>query len=104
MYNFDPYNVLLSIATNKPVLRMTASVLQGHICEALYSLHQARKDKRETSFYIDHELCPAATLLCFGLVQMSFCSNTLCISRTDFSLLFWMIAALFLPCLSQVFS
>ncbi len=26
MYNFDPYNVLLSIATN-----MTAFVLQGHV-------------------------------------------------------------------------
>ncbi len=28
MYNFDPYNVLLVIATNIPVLLMTASVLQ----------------------------------------------------------------------------
>ncbi len=33
MYNFDPYNVLLSIATNIPVLLMTAFVLQGHICD-----------------------------------------------------------------------
>ncbi len=31
MYNFDPYNVLLAIAANIPVLIMTASVLQGHI-------------------------------------------------------------------------
>ncbi len=31
MDNFYPYNVLLSIATNIPVLLMTASVLQGHI-------------------------------------------------------------------------
>jgi len=31
MYNFDPYNVLLYIATNIAVLLMTASVLQGHI-------------------------------------------------------------------------
>ncbi len=31
MYNFEPYNVLLSISTNIPVLFMTASVLQGHI-------------------------------------------------------------------------
>ncbi len=31
IYNFDPYNVLLSIATNIPVLLMTAFVLQGHI-------------------------------------------------------------------------
>uniref|UniRef100_A0A8C1U1V5 IF rod domain-containing protein n=1 Tax=Cyprinus carpio TaxID=7962 RepID=A0A8C1U1V5_CYPCA len=30
MYNCDPYNVLLSIATNIPVLLMTASVLMGH--------------------------------------------------------------------------
>ncbi len=35
MYNFDPYNVLLSIATNIPVLLMTAFVLQGHICVVL---------------------------------------------------------------------
>ncbi len=31
MYNFDSYNVLLTIATNIPVLLMTAFVLQGHI-------------------------------------------------------------------------
>ncbi len=30
MYNFDPYNVLLTIATNIAVLLMTAFVLQGH--------------------------------------------------------------------------
>ncbi len=30
-YNFDPYNVLLVIATNISVLLMTAFVLQGHI-------------------------------------------------------------------------
>ncbi len=30
-YNFDPYNVLLSIATNIAVLFMTACVLQGHM-------------------------------------------------------------------------
>ncbi len=29
MYNFDSYNVLLAIATNIPVLLMTAFVLQG---------------------------------------------------------------------------
>ncbi len=32
MYNFEPYNVLLAIATNILVLLMTASVLQGHKC------------------------------------------------------------------------
>ncbi len=31
MYNFEPYNVLLSIATNIPVLLMNGFVLQGHI-------------------------------------------------------------------------
>ncbi len=31
MDHFDPYNVLLAIATNIPVLLMTAFVLQGHI-------------------------------------------------------------------------
>ncbi len=31
MYNFDSYNVLLAIATNIPVLLMTAFVLQRHI-------------------------------------------------------------------------
>ncbi len=31
MYNFDPYNILLTIATNIPVLFMTAFVLQGQI-------------------------------------------------------------------------
>ncbi len=30
MYNFEPYNVLLAIATNITVLLMTAFVLQGH--------------------------------------------------------------------------
>ncbi len=29
--NCDPYNVFLAIATNTPVLLMTAFVLQGHI-------------------------------------------------------------------------
>ncbi len=36
MYNFEPYNVLLAIATNIAVLLMTAFVLQGHI----YVLYQ----------------------------------------------------------------
>ncbi len=30
-YNFGPYNVLLDIATNIPVLLMTDFVLQAHI-------------------------------------------------------------------------
>ncbi len=35
MYNFDPYNVLLAIATNIPVLLMTAFVLI-YVCFSLY--------------------------------------------------------------------
>ncbi len=35
MDNFDPYNVLLVIATNIPVLLMTGFVLQGHIWSVL---------------------------------------------------------------------
>ncbi len=35
MDNFDPYNVLLAIATNIPVLLMTAFVLQGHISQTV---------------------------------------------------------------------
>ncbi len=31
IYNFDPYNVLLALATNKPVLLMAGFVVQGHI-------------------------------------------------------------------------
>ncbi len=31
MYNFEPYNVLLAVSTNIPVLLMTAFVLQDHI-------------------------------------------------------------------------
>ncbi len=30
MYNFDPYDALLAIATNIAVLLMTDFVLQGH--------------------------------------------------------------------------
>ncbi len=36
IYNFDPYNVLLAIATNIPVLLVTGFVLQGHIYSMLY--------------------------------------------------------------------
>ncbi len=36
--NFDPYNVLLAIATNIPVLLMTAFVLQGHVYKIYFLL------------------------------------------------------------------
>ncbi len=36
IYNFDPYNVLLAIATNIPVLLKIGFELQGHIFEIIY--------------------------------------------------------------------
>ncbi len=36
IYNFNPYSVLLAIATNIPQRLMTASVLQGHIYMIFY--------------------------------------------------------------------
>ncbi len=38
MYNFDPYNVLLVIATNIPLLLKTGVVLQGHIYRDITSV------------------------------------------------------------------
>ncbi len=43
MDNFDPYNVLLSIATNIPVLLMTAFVLQAHIYIYIYTVAEKCK-------------------------------------------------------------
>ncbi len=40
MYNFDPYNVLLVIATNIPVLLMTVFVLQRHMFLTREHKHQ----------------------------------------------------------------
>ncbi len=37
MYNFDPYNVLLAIATNIPPRPKTAFVLQAHIFTQVHS-------------------------------------------------------------------
>ncbi len=39
IYNFDPYNVLLAIATNIPVLLMTAFVLQGHMNINIFKIY-----------------------------------------------------------------
>ncbi len=36
IYNFDPYNVLLAIATNIPVWLMTGFEVQGHNCSQLH--------------------------------------------------------------------
>ncbi len=50
MYNFDPFNVLLSIATYIPVLLMTAFVLQAHIYDENI-LH--RKDSADKTALTD---------------------------------------------------
>ncbi len=34
IYNFDPYNVLVAIVTNIPVILMTGFVVRDHKCEA----------------------------------------------------------------------
>ncbi len=46
MYNFEPYNVLLVITTNIPVLLMTAFVLQRHIYDIFHI--SASADMSET--------------------------------------------------------
>ncbi len=59
MYNFDSYNVLLSIATNIPVLLMTALVLQGHIlypdrcyfCFQQYYTTSKSRDNTDCKYY-----------------------------------------------------
>ncbi len=33
IYNFDPYNVFLAIATNIPQRLKTSFVVQGHMCQ-----------------------------------------------------------------------
>ncbi len=43
MYNFEPYTVFLTIATNIPVLLKTAFVLQGHILDAEYVATRTNK-------------------------------------------------------------
>ncbi len=43
MYNFDPYNVLLAIATNIPVLLMTAYM---HILYIYIYDHRAQKQSQ----------------------------------------------------------
>ncbi len=50
MYNFDPYNVLLSISTDIAVLLMTASVLQGHLC--FYYFKKKKDIKTHIYIYI----------------------------------------------------
>ncbi len=43
MYDFDPYNAFLAIATNIPVLLMTGFGVQGHILEWFLNDHISLK-------------------------------------------------------------
>ncbi len=54
MDNFDPYNVLLAIATNIPVLLMTAFVLQGHIFMSFNALIKITKADKCQTLYSKH--------------------------------------------------
>ncbi len=51
MYNFDPYNVFLAIATNIPQRLKTAFVLQGHTC-----VDFDVRDNRRWSFLLEDAL------------------------------------------------
>ncbi len=52
IYNFDPYNVFLAIATNIPVLLMTGFVLQGHICTSEPFIFNSNNVMRVLHFYL----------------------------------------------------
>ncbi len=52
MYNFDPYNILLAISTNIPVLLKTGFVLQGHVWVKDKMSHFGVCIKFKTGFYI----------------------------------------------------
>ncbi len=45
MYNFDPYDVLLSIAINK-----SGFVLQGHVFKACVSINTHQSDSDQSGF------------------------------------------------------
>ncbi len=52
MYNFDSFNVLLSIATNIPQRLKTASVLQGHILSTVLILNVLKLSRCDSSITI----------------------------------------------------
>ncbi len=62
MDNFDPYNVLLAIATNIPVLLMTAFVLQGHIYFFLF-IRNIPKCVNYIMKYLDSQICVSKCIL-----------------------------------------
>ncbi len=76
MYNFDPYNVLFAIATNIPVLLMTAFVLQAHInvCYSKPSLSPKSKKYEE-----EHECVTNQVLLLSKKSTRKRCSLASCV-------------------------
>ncbi len=45
IYNFDPHNLLLAIATNIPMQLMTGFVVQGHKCQKLFILYSKKRTR-----------------------------------------------------------
>ncbi len=56
----DPYNVLLAIAANMPVLLKTGFVVQGHILASSAQDKNSRCSHSPTSFLLLCEFVPAA--------------------------------------------
>ncbi len=71
MYNFDPYNVFLVIATNIPQRLKTAFVLQGHIyiCEVIRK-HQIASMLRKGEKSIT--VSDTESMFCLWLVMCFF--------------------------------
>ncbi len=71
MDNFNPYNVLLAIATNIPVLLMTAFVLQGHILSRIgFNLCQLVFFQLEQVLYFIFLNC-----LIINLIDLNLCTS-----------------------------
>ncbi len=55
MDHFDPYNVLLAIATNIPVLLMTGFVVQDYICIYIFcGRHKTKKCSSNQNVCSEH--------------------------------------------------
>ncbi len=79
MYNFDPYNVLLSIATNTPVLLMTDFVLQGHI----FIISLRLEYRQKSSVCCDRWLCVCVCVcVCVCFLRSTCCWILRMVSRT----------------------
>ncbi len=69
MYNFDPYNVFLAIATNILMLLKAGFVVKGHIKEASIVLgNGSRKSQKwvkiqQVPLFLEHNLCWMVKLL-----------------------------------------